>query len=269
MRRPCRSSSGPIREQRAPRVFGQLGTCEQALGLWVEAEAHITEALADPTDPGVQKNENALRAARDYVEARLGSIEVWGKPAGARVNIDGDFVGVLPLAKPTRAVVGQRKLVVEAAGYQPERRTIEVSAGALIREHVVLQAANVAEQPKSTPAEGAAHATVIPPTQGTASGVGTPSGVIEAQPTEVAGATLPRSVDTADWRRPAAWVALGLAAASLGTGVTFHVLYQTRTATYNRTDAAGVHVCNRDASATWLVQTTAPTRSTAPPTRAR
>ncbi|MEO5769595.1 MAG: PEGA domain-containing protein [Polyangia bacterium] len=137
-----------LREQRAPRAFGQLGTCEQALGLWVEAEAHITEALAHPRDPWVQKNEDALRTARDYVQARLGSIEVWGKPDGASVSIDGNAVGVLPLAKPARAAVGQRKLAVEAAGYQPERRSIDVSAGALVREHVVLQAATVAEQPK-------------------------------------------------------------------------------------------------------------------------
>jgi hypothetical protein len=41
-------------------------------------------------------------------------------------------------------------------------------------------------------------------------------------------------------------VALGLAAAALGTGVTFHVLHETRTASYNRTDSTGAHVCNRD-----------------------
>lgn len=137
-----------VREQGAPRAFGQLGTCEQALGLWVGAEAHITEALAHPRDPWVQKNETALKTALEYIQARLGSIEVWGKPAGARVSIDGEAVGVLPLAKPARAAVGQRKLAVEAAGYQPERRTVDVSAGALVREHVVLQSATMAEQPK-------------------------------------------------------------------------------------------------------------------------
>jgi hypothetical protein len=124
-----------------------LGTCEQALGLWVGAEAHITEALAHPRDAWIEKNDAALRTALAYVQERLGSIEVWGTPAGARVSIDSERVGTLPLAKPARAAVGQRKLVVEAPGYQPERRTVDVGPGALVREHAVLQAATVADKP--------------------------------------------------------------------------------------------------------------------------
>ncbi|MES1207197.1 MAG: PEGA domain-containing protein [Pseudomonadota bacterium] len=137
-----------VKEQGTPRAFGQLGTCEQALGLWVDAEAHITEALAHPRDSWVEKNAAALRTALDYIAGRLGSIEVWGSPVGARVTMDGASVGVLPLPKPARVAVGQRKLAVESSGFQAERRTIDVTAGALVREHVVLQAATVADKPK-------------------------------------------------------------------------------------------------------------------------
>src|ERR1044071_8592344 len=43
-----------VKEQATPRADGQLGTCEQALGLWTSAEAHFLEALAHPHDPWVE-----------------------------------------------------------------------------------------------------------------------------------------------------------------------------------------------------------------------
>ncbi|MES1207279.1 MAG: PEGA domain-containing protein [Pseudomonadota bacterium] len=126
-------------QQPSPRAAGQLGTCEQALGLWVGAETHIQEALKSRDDVWVQRNEARLRSALAYVQQRLGSIEVWGSPAGARVSVDGDAVGTLPLTARARAAVGQRSIAVEAEGFLPENRRVEVLPEGLAREHVVLR----------------------------------------------------------------------------------------------------------------------------------
>jgi Flp pilus assembly protein TadD len=43
-------------EQRTPRAVAQLGLCEHALGMWVEAESHLQEALRATQDPWIVKN---------------------------------------------------------------------------------------------------------------------------------------------------------------------------------------------------------------------
>jgi hypothetical protein len=151
-----------------PRALGQVGTCEQALGLWVAGERHITEALKFPADPWVQESRDALTSAHHFVQARLGWIEVWGSPVGATVRIDGDRVATLPMASPVRVPIGQRGLTVEATGYFPENRTVEVRPGDSVREHVALRASSIAARaqvptlgPTGDPPEG--PPTITPP----------------------------------------------------------------------------------------------------------
>jgi hypothetical protein len=128
-----------LKQQPTPRATAQLGTCEQALGLWVDAEVHLRKALENSQDAWMKKNEATLRSALAQIQQRLGSIEVWGTPAGARVSVDGEFIGALPMNQRARAPVGQRLVTVEAPAFFPEQRTVELRAGALLREHVSLR----------------------------------------------------------------------------------------------------------------------------------
>src|SRR5437868_3732788 len=48
---------------RTPRVTAQIALAEQALGMWVEAESHMREALASAQDPWVAKNRAVLEGA--------------------------------------------------------------------------------------------------------------------------------------------------------------------------------------------------------------
>jgi len=148
------------------RVFAHLGTCEQALGLWVPAETHINQALARTTDPWIQKNEGELRKALEFVQAKIGSIEIWGGPEGARISIDDEEVGTLPLRASIRATIGSRMLSVTAPGFFPEKRPIEVRAGKLAnREHVALRP--MAQQAEKHPhAEQSLAATTLATTNG-------------------------------------------------------------------------------------------------------
>lgn len=129
-----------VKEQPSPRASAQLGLCEHAMGLWVEAEAHLQDALKAGSDPWIAKNAPTLRADLDRVQEKLGSVEIWGTPAGADVSMDGHLVGKLPLEGPLRALGGRRLVLVEAAGYLSDTRTIEVTAGSVTREHFALGA---------------------------------------------------------------------------------------------------------------------------------
>jgi hypothetical protein len=125
-------------EQRTPRAVAQLGLCEHALGMWVEAESHLLEALRETQDPWIVKNGSVLRADVARVREKLGSIEIWGAPPGAEVRVDGHLIGSLPLPASVRVVSGRHAVAVEAAGFLPDRRNVDVTAGDLVREHVAL-----------------------------------------------------------------------------------------------------------------------------------
>lgn len=123
---------------RTPRVVGQIGLAEMALGIWLAGEAHLQEALAHDGDPWVRKNRAALEKALAATSAHLGTVEVWGAPAGAEVTINGHAVGAYPLAKGVRLNVGPVTVTVAAPGYQTATRTLQVLAEQLTRENLDL-----------------------------------------------------------------------------------------------------------------------------------
>ena len=153
------------------KAAAQLGLCEHALGMWVDAEVHLLQALGEPKDPWIAKNTSTLRADLAAVQAKLGSVEVWGTPEGATVSIDGVPVGKLPLTTPLRVVQGRRMLTVEAPGFRPQSVTVEVT-GTALREHIALAAVAV------LPSESAA-ATTGSAARASSDGAG-PGGVPEA-----------------------------------------------------------------------------------------
>jgi len=225
-----------------PRTLAQIGLAEQALGIWVDAEAHITEALKAAGDAWIVKNRPLLQQQLQTVASHLGTLVVESATPGLTLEINGVAAASPTLQRPLRVVAGTVVLSARAPGFFPAQRFATVAPGQLAHEQIDLVATSM-----TTPGEGPSHGTAGPGTLVPPGGT-TPATATEERPKETPAATPPDSGDDGNWRRPAAWVALGLAAASLGTGVTFHVLKETRLASYNRTDSAGKNVCNRDAS---------------------
>ncbi len=124
--------------QPTPRAQAQMALAEQALGLWVDAERDLKEALRATTDPWVSKNAKALSGAMATVEQHLGSLQLLGTPAGAVVKIDERVVGKLPFEQPIRVTVGEVLVSVSSDGYFEIDRRITVSVGRLVRESIAL-----------------------------------------------------------------------------------------------------------------------------------
>jgi hypothetical protein len=127
-----------VAEDPTARALAQLGLCEHSLGLWVEAEKDLLAALAKPKDAWIAKNEATLRADLARIETKVGSIEIWGGPVAATVSIDGHPAGQFPLAAPVRVIVGKHLIVVEASGFLPDSRSVDVAPRAITREHFAL-----------------------------------------------------------------------------------------------------------------------------------
>lgn len=124
--------------QVTPRVLAQIGLAEQAIGSWVDAEKHLSEALKSASDPWIQKNHDLLAESLRVVASHLGSLEVDCPVSGAELYVNGSKVGTLPLSTPVRLDAGTTVIEVRKAGYVTVKRPVEIAAGAVARERVVL-----------------------------------------------------------------------------------------------------------------------------------
>ncbi|WP_394836576.1 PEGA domain-containing protein [Pendulispora rubella] len=171
-----------------PRAQAQLGLAEQALGLWVAAEADVRDALKSQGDPWIQKNRAVLEQSLRTIAQHLGTLEVRGR-AGAALFVDGAQVGQLPLERGLRIEAGHRTLEVRAEGFQSTSRTIIVSPGETARETIELRPSVTREEP-STP-------------------------VREPRPNDVP----PPPASSGATQRTLGWVLTGVGGAALVTGV--------------------------------------------------
>jgi hypothetical protein len=133
--------------ERSARVVAQLALAEQALGLWVKAEADMKEALAGGHDAWIRKNHASLEQALQLIGKHLGTLDLWGEPAGAEVLVEEQTAGTLPLPQPLRVPEGEVSVTVRAPGFTTARRAFQITAGEYRREHLTLHAAAPAVPP--------------------------------------------------------------------------------------------------------------------------
>jgi hypothetical protein len=174
------------------RTAAQLGLVEVALGYWLPAEQHLVEALSSPRDPWIHQNRAELERVLAGIRASIGEIEVVGQPPGSEVVVNGQSVGILPLAKPVRVGDGPVRVEVRADGYRPSIQTLTMSKGA--KQQVDVRLARVTGALASLP-------------------IAEPTADIADQ------ATGPANGRGRTGSRTAAWVTAGAATAAVGVGV--------------------------------------------------
>jgi PEGA domain len=127
-----------VRSPTSTRVKVHLAATHQALGQWVEAERYLSEALSATDDPYIHRHRATLEKAYDFVDRRLGSLDVVGGPEGAELMLSGRPIGQLPLSAPVRVPIGSYLLEVRKEGYYSISRPIAMGGGSLLRESVTL-----------------------------------------------------------------------------------------------------------------------------------
>lgn len=138
--------------RREPRTAAQLGLASQAVGRWLRADSLLREGLAAPEDPWITRNRAALDGALAVVGRHLATVDLVGDVAGARVRINGEDAGTLPLAAPVRVIAGTVAVDVTADGYDALSLRFVAAAGENLRERVTLVAARPAPVAPPTPA---------------------------------------------------------------------------------------------------------------------
>jgi hypothetical protein len=201
-----------------PKSAAQLGLCEMAVAQFVEAEAHLGEALRS-SDPWVNQHRAALYDAINATKNFLGTLEVLGRPEGAEVEVDGRTVGRLPLPRPLRMISGRDVYVrVSAPGHEPVRRAVRIEPRELTRAVIELDpipAGSAAAPPGPRPL-------VPPPGPG-----GQPPPAYDDM------VSPPHPAPSGTWMRPAGWLTAGVAVVLAGGGALMLVRSNEKVSAFN------------------------------------
>ena len=130
---------------RSGRARAQIALAYQALGDWLRAQRQLAVALRGD-DPWVAKNKGILQEALQTIEGHLGRVAVTVNVSRAQIRLNGQRARP---RRPAFVATGSVKLEVQADGHWPERRTLEVGAGQLVRPVVQLKPKSDESPPRS------------------------------------------------------------------------------------------------------------------------
>jgi hypothetical protein len=111
-----------------PRAAAQLALVNQALGLYLEAEHHLTEAL-ETQDPWVLSHRGILEKSRQTVRAHLGKIELRGLPSGATVAWAGQAAQPVPSNNVLWVTPGKLILTFAAPAHSAVTKDTSIDMG--------------------------------------------------------------------------------------------------------------------------------------------
>jgi hypothetical protein len=249
---------------KTPRIEAQMGAAEQALGRWVDAEAHLAHALAATADGWINKNRSTLQNALKTIRSHVGSLDILGKPPGAEILIEGEVVGHLPLAAPLHLPVGKTTLELRAPGYFTVTRVVTIEPEKPTRETVLMRRDESARQGASGAGAGADAVAGGP-------GAGGPAMASSRARADTPGPREPEATTKPEeqarplsqkpsegdagtgadhdagigWRRPTEIAAAGVAAAGLILGIVEHLKWRDKVDSFERMDACGFNEVNR------------------------
>jgi hypothetical protein len=123
----------------SPRALAQIGLAEQALGIWLDAERDVSNALKSADDAWIAKNKDALASALSTIEAHLGTLEIRCDAPDAEVFVDGGARGKLGSGSSIRVEAGTREVQVRAPGKYASSRSVIVPPSGVARETIVLE----------------------------------------------------------------------------------------------------------------------------------
>lgn len=124
---------------RTARALGEMGACELRVARWIDAEAHLRDALAMPDDPWLRRHRAEAAGWLAEAQSHVGRLQLTGGLPGAEVRVGESTVGTLPMAEPVIVTPGLVQVEVRAAGHRPWRRSLDVLGGTVTQEPVSLE----------------------------------------------------------------------------------------------------------------------------------
>lgn len=123
---------------RSARARAQIALVEQALARWVDAEAHLLEALGSH-EPWIEERRATLEQQLTVIRSHLSQVRLDGGVPGAEVRLNNRPVGALPMTLALWIEPGPVEVVVRADGYRTYRRTLDALTGQLVTLTIELE----------------------------------------------------------------------------------------------------------------------------------
>jgi hypothetical protein len=150
-----------------PRALAQVSLARQAIGDWVSAERGLAEALRSDADRWIVAYREVLERALATVRAHLGWLVVESNVPTGRLVVNGASDPEIHLAERSRVVAGAIDLDLQAEGYAPAHRAVQVAPEAEVRVAIDLDALPARAAPGASSRSEQAESPLPPPTAGT------------------------------------------------------------------------------------------------------
>jgi tetratricopeptide (TPR) repeat protein len=121
------------RVQPTTRSRTEIGLAEQALHRWVEAESDLAAALSEVNDAWLEPHRPLIEKALADVRSHLGMLTIESGLRGAKVMINGEPSGFLPLPGPLFRLPGTVQVEIAAASRRPWRSEVQIKLGETVR----------------------------------------------------------------------------------------------------------------------------------------
>jgi Tfp pilus assembly protein PilF len=132
-----------------PLVLYNIATCHRELSHYGDAVKYYQRFLSEGKGKVPPARLKEAQAELDGVLARIARVTITIKGGeGARVILDGNDLGTMPIDGPLIVPPGEHRLVVRAEGKQPAERSVRVASGDEVE--VTLQ---LTDAPKAPPVE--------------------------------------------------------------------------------------------------------------------
>lgn len=122
-----------------PRLLWNMAICEKEMRHYARASSLVERYLIEASVQLTEANRVAAQETLTALKSFFSVVELKDAPAGARVLVEGQEVGVTPLAEPLQLDLGTKKLRLEMNGYLPFETTVQIPGNTRVAVHVVLK----------------------------------------------------------------------------------------------------------------------------------
>jgi hypothetical protein len=123
-----------------PSALRNLAQCHRNVRHMVEAYEAYEQLLALHDAQLSAADRSTVRLALDELGFLTRPLTVQVNEPGALVEVDGRPIGTTPLARPKRVLVGEHKVRVSKAGFEPVDKPLNAASGADARLEITLEA---------------------------------------------------------------------------------------------------------------------------------
>jgi PEGA domain len=108
------------------RLLWNMAVCEKEMRHYAGAARLVNQYLSQADSRISEGSRKDAQATLSALRGFYSELTLVGAPSGARISVDGVYAATAPLTEPLPIDLGERQLSIDAAGYEPLQKRLEV-----------------------------------------------------------------------------------------------------------------------------------------------